>query len=72
MDLSDFLATTSLIDCTGQVTHTLVLQIDGTVLVRFRNGGSAVVDPQSSTVLTPGVLVPEPVIAAARAFRVDH
>ena len=45
-----------LLDCTGQVTHTLTLLVDGTVEVHISASGvRAVVDPASRTCLTPGV-----------------
>ena len=62
------LATTTLIDCTGQVTHTLTLLVDGTVRVRFPSGVEADIDPRTGTVLTPGRIVPEQVVAAARTL----
>ena len=59
------LVTTSLIGCTGAVTHTLTLMVDGRVRVRFASGVEADVDPGSGMVLTPGRHVPPQVIAAA-------
>jgi hypothetical protein len=64
------LATTTLIDCTGHVTHTLTLLVDGTVRVRFSSGVEADIDPRTGTVLTPGRVVPEQVVAAARTLAV--
>lgn len=64
------LATTSLIGCTGAITHTLTLMIDGRVRVRFASGAEADIDPASGTVLTPGRVIPPPVVAAARALSV--
>lgn len=64
------LASTSLIDCTGAVTHTLTLMYDGTVRIRFASGVEATVDPSTGTILTPGRTVPPHVIAAARTFAV--
>ena len=68
MDLSDFLEQTSLIDCNGQVTHTLIRQLDGSIKINIRNGRTIHIDGVSFDVLTPGATVPEPVMAAARAF----
>jgi len=62
------LASTSLIDCTGAVTHTLTLMYDGTVRVRFASGVEAAVDPSTGTILTPGRTVPPQVIAVARTL----
>lgn len=68
MDISDYLEQTSLIDCTGQVTHTLIRQIDGRITVRFHDGRAIDVDGSTLTVLTPGAHLPEPVMAAVRTF----
>lgn len=62
------LASTSLIDCTGSITHTLTLMYDGTVRVRFPSGVEASVDPTTGIVLTPGRSVPPQVLAAARSL----
>lgn len=64
------LAQTSLIDCAGSITHTLTLLVDGTVRVRFSSGVEADVDPRTGVVLTPGRVVPEQVLAAARSLAV--
>ena len=62
--------TSSLIDCSGRVTHSLVLMADGFVRVEFAGGATADIDPRTGTVLTPGRNVPEQVIAAARTLAV--
>ena len=64
----DDLLSTSLIDCHGTVTHTLTLLIDGTVRIAFTGGAHAIVDPRTGVVLTPGRVVPRPLIAAARSL----
>lgn len=65
------LVTEELIDCQGCTTHRLVLEVDGTVTVRFvASGVAARVDPETGTVLTPGVHVPPQVMNAVRAMRV--
>lgn len=65
------LVTEELIDCQGHTTHRLVLEYDGSVTVRFlASGVTARVDPDSGTVLTPGVHVPPQVMNAVRALRV--
>ena len=69
MDCSDYLEQTSLIDCTGQVTHTLTRQIDGRITVRIHGGRAIDVDGLTLTILTPGAHLPEPVLAAVRAFQ---
>lgn len=69
MELDAYLQTAEVFDCSGQVTHQLTLQVDGTVLVRFANGRSAVADPAARICLTPGMTIPEnlwPEIAAIR------
>lgn len=65
------LVTEELIDCFGQLTHRLVLEIDGTVTVTFvRSGVKAKVDPKSRSVLTPGVTVPETLLDHAATMRI--
>lgn len=65
------LVTEELIDCQGRTTHRLVLELDGTVRVRFVERDLEVrIDPRTSTVLTPGVQVPPQVMNAAAAMRV--
>ena len=46
MDLNDYLETVSLMDCTGQVTHQLTLQMDGTVSIRVGHT-DVVIDPST-------------------------
>lgn len=65
------LVTEELIDCQGRTTHRLVLELDGTVTVRFVERRVEVrIDPRTSTVLTPGIQVPPQVMNAALAMRV--
>ena len=52
MDLSEYLASTQLMDCTGQVTHTLTLLPDGMVKV-VTGSVTVIVDPHSKTVVRP-------------------
>lgn len=69
MDLDAYLQTSDIFDCTGQVTHTLTLRIDGSVQVTFANGCTAVADPHHRACLTAGMTIPEhlwPEIAALR------
>ena len=68
MSIEASLSTSHLLDCTGQVTHILVLQIDGRVLVRLRSGVEAVVCPVQRRVITRGVTVDESVLHAALAM----
>ena len=46
MDLNDYLETVTLMNCTGQVTHELTLQIDGTVMVKM-GSVDVIVDPST-------------------------
>lgn len=58
------------LDCQGRITHTLTLEIDGTVSILFRAGGRiAKVDPHARAVLTPGMTVPETLLVEAAALR---
>lgn len=70
MDLGQYLETVDLIDCTGQVTHTLTLQIDGTVEIAFAGGRRAVADPATRTCTTPGMRIPEGLWPDIMALRV--
>ena len=64
------LATASLLDCQGRVSHRLTLEPDGTVRVEITSSGVvARVDPDRRVVLTPGVSLPESVIADAASMR---
>lgn len=64
------LVTDELIDCSGQPTHRLVLEIDGTVTVTFvPSGVSARIDPSTRAVLTPGVHVPSTILDHAASMR---
>ena len=64
------LVTDELIDCFGQTTHRLVLEIDGTVTISFvASGTKAVIDPTTRAVLTPGVSVPANLLDHAASMR---
>lgn len=65
MNVSPYLRSVDLLDCDGSVSHTLTLEIDGTVSVRFRAGHVARVDPASRTVLTPNLVLPSALIDQA-------
>lgn len=52
MNLDDYLEQVTLMDCTGQVTHRLTLQIDGTVKVQAGQI-EAVVDPSTRQIRPP-------------------
>ncbi len=68
-ELGAHLERVQLLDCTGYPSHTLTLRVDGTVEVRFREGHTALVDPSTRTVLTPGIAVHPDVIEAAAGLR---
>ncbi len=59
MELDQYLESVDLFDCSGQVTHTLTLLIDGTVAVTFSSGRRAVADPATRTCTTPGMVIPD-------------
>lgn len=65
MDLSKYLVSTQLMDCTGRVTHTLTLLPDGMVEV-VMGSLTVVVDPSSRSVVRPvGVRVGDEVFDQA-------
>ncbi len=64
------LVSEELIDCFGQLTHRLVLEIDGTVSITFASSGvTAKVNPATRAVLTPGVHVPPALMDHAASMR---
>jgi hypothetical protein len=65
MDLSGFLASSQLVDCTGQVTHTLTLLPDGMVEVAM-GSVTAIVNPTTRSVVRPiGFRVPDQIFDQA-------
>lgn len=58
-DLEALLTSHHVVDCTGQVTHTLTLLVDGTVRIAFAGGRKIVAHPDTHSCLTPGASVPE-------------
>ena len=59
MDLSDYLDSTSLLSCTGAVTHRLTLLPNGNVEIEIGTV-TALVDPTTRTVIRPrGYRVPD-------------
>jgi hypothetical protein len=58
-------ASTDLLDCQGNRTHRLTLQIDGTVKILFNGGATAVVDPVKRSCLTPGMTITPSLMDAA-------
>lgn len=69
MDLHPYLQTAEVFDCSGQVTHTLTLRIDGTVNVEFANGREAVADPADRSCLTPRMTIPNSLWTEITALR---
>lgn len=68
--MNDGLATAELLDCQGRRTHRLVLEPDGTITVHFLlHGHCARVDPARRRTLTPGIHVPEELMAQAAALQ---
>jgi hypothetical protein len=65
VELDQYLESVDLFDCTGRVTHTLTLQIDGSVRIRTHGGGEVVVDPIRRTALTAGAVVADTLLDAA-------
>jgi hypothetical protein len=57
MALDDYLVQVDLLDCSGRVSHTLTLLVDGLVRIDFANGRRAIVDPRTRRNLTPDVPV---------------
>ncbi len=68
MNLNDYRMSSQLLDCSGNVTHTLFLEIDGTVEIRFAAGHSATVNPVTRTNLTPAITVHHDLMHAAGAL----
>ena len=52
MDLSEYLDSTSLLSCTGSVTHRLALLPNGNVEIKI-GAVTALVDPTTRTVIAP-------------------
>ena len=70
--LDPFLVTEELLDCNGRVTHRLVLDLDGTVLVTICGGSTTIrVDPKRRLVLTPGAHLPAALLDAACGMRLS-
>ncbi|MFT4988061.1 MAG: hypothetical protein ACI9BK_000831 [Acidimicrobiales bacterium] len=62
MDLSEYLDSTSLLSCTGSVTHRLTLLPNGNVEIEI-GAVTALVDPTTRTVIRPrGFTIPDQVL----------
>ncbi len=71
MDFKGHLTSTQVLDCTGQVTHTLTLLPDGMVEV-ITPAVTAVVDPNTKVVLRPpGVRMAKQVLDQASMLARD-
>ena len=57
MGVDRYLQKVELLDCSGRVSHTLTLLVDGLVRIDFANGRRATVDPRTRRNLTPHVPV---------------
>lgn len=68
MEIDRMLETVDVVDCTGHITHSLTLLINGTVRIDYHRGASAVIDPRTRTVLTPNRVVPQTLMDAACAL----
>lgn len=68
MNLDRYLASSTILDCTGRVTHTLILRPDGRVTVRFSSGVEGIVCLHERRCITRGVIVDETVLHAALAL----
>ncbi|MBL8775185.1 MAG: hypothetical protein JNK12_04615 [Acidimicrobiales bacterium] len=69
MDLDQHLHRVQHLDCSGRISHTLTLLIDGTVEISFADGRRARLDPASGTNLTPDVHVPPGLVHQAGQLR---
>lgn len=65
MNLHHHLISVDLLDCDGRVSHTLTLEPDGTVSIRFRAGHAVRLDPHTRTVLTPHAKLPAALVEQA-------
>ena len=68
MDLDAHLHRLTLMDCDGHASHTLVLAIDGSVEIRFRDGRVAQISVAEGENLTPWINVPPSLLIEALAF----
>lgn len=69
MDTHSYLHTVVLHDCSGTVSHTLTVLLDGHVQIDFANGRRAVIDPTTKQNLTPQVPVPDALMDQAAQVR---
>ena len=57
VDIDRYLHQVELLDCSGRVSHTFTLLIDGLVRLDFADGRTATIDPRARRNLTPHVTV---------------
>jgi len=53
--VDQYLNRIELLDCSGKISHTLVLALDGMVEIHFAGGAVARVDPRRRAVLSRGM-----------------
>ncbi len=68
MDCDAYLTKMTLLDCTGHVSHTLILAIDGNVDIEFSDGRRATVDVCEGINRTPHLQLPAALLQEAIAF----
>jgi hypothetical protein len=69
VDIDRDLQQAELLDCSGRVSHTLTLLIDGLVRIDSANGRTAIVDPRTRRNLTPHVPVGPALVDRAAQMR---
>jgi hypothetical protein len=69
VDIDRDLQQAELLDCSGRVSHTLTLLIDGLVRIDSANGRTATVDPRTRRNLTPHVPVGPALVDRAAQMR---
>lgn len=69
MDLDPHLRRVQHLDCSGRISYTLTLLVDGTVDIAFADGRRARLDPASGANLTPEVHVPPSLMQHAAQLR---
>ena len=68
MELDHYLTQMALLGCDGETSHTLILALDGSVEIRFRDGRRANVDVRNGINLTHSVVLPNTLLQEAIAF----
>jgi hypothetical protein len=68
MDYDEYLKKLVLLDCDGHASHTLILALDGSVEIEFRDGRRANVDVRNRINLTAHTHVHDALLQEAIAF----